>query len=83
MWIHSFIEERHASINFDDYQTDITLLENAGLAQGSLLSLILFGFFNSDLVDQPVDNSGGALVFIDDYFWWRVGASAEENLKRI
>lgn len=83
VWIRSFMEERHASINFDDYQTDITLLENAGLAQGSPLSPILFGFFNSDLVDQPVDNSGGASAFIDDYFRWRVGSSAEENLKRI
>lgn len=83
VWIRSFMEERHASINFDDYQTDITLLENAGLAQGSPLSPILFGFFNSDLVDQPVDNSGGASAFIDDYFRWRVGASAEENLKTI
>ncbi|KAJ8147384.1 hypothetical protein LV165_008823 [Aspergillus fumigatus] len=83
VWIHSFMEERHASINFNDYQTDITLLENAGLTQGSPLSPILFRFFNSNLVDQPVDNSGGASAFIDDYFRWRVGASAEENLKTI
>jgi hypothetical protein len=33
---------------------------NAGLAQGSPLSPILFAFFNCDLVDQPVDFHGGA-----------------------
>ncbi|KAK9594981.1 hypothetical protein V6Z93_010714 [Aspergillus fumigatus] len=83
LWIRSFMEDRHASINFDDFQTEVTLLENAGLAQGSPLSPILFGFFNSDLVDQPVDYHGGASAFIDDYFRWRVGTSAKENLKTI
>ncbi|KAJ9481647.1 hypothetical protein VN97_g11822 [Penicillium thymicola] len=34
-------------------------------------------------VDQPVDSHGGASAFIDDYFRWRVGSSAEENLAKI
>jgi hypothetical protein len=42
-----------------------------------------FGFLNSDLVDQPVDYYGAASAIIDDYFRWRVGASAEDNLKMI
>ncbi|KAI3047626.1 hypothetical protein CBS147353_11740 [Aspergillus niger] len=82
-WIHSFMEDRHASIAFDDFETQPSLLENAGLAQGSPLSPILFTFFNSDLVDQPVDAKGGASAFIDDYFRWRVGPSAEENLRKL
>jgi hypothetical protein len=32
LWICSFMEDRLASINFDDFQIEITLLENAGLA---------------------------------------------------
>ena len=51
--------------------------------QGSPLSPILFAFFNYDLVDQPVDSQGGASAFIDDYFRWRVGSSAKENLAKI
>ncbi|KAL3248114.1 hypothetical protein ABHI18_012161, partial [Aspergillus niger] len=82
-WIHSFMENRHASIAFDDFETQPSLLENAGLAQGSPLSPILFTFFNSDLVKQPVDAKGGASAFIDDYFRWRVGPSAEENLRKL
>jgi hypothetical protein len=50
-WIRSFIESWYASISFDNFQTEIFPLENASLAQGSPLSSILFGFFNSDLVD--------------------------------
>ncbi|THC88516.1 hypothetical protein EYZ11_012034 [Aspergillus tanneri] len=82
-WIQSFMEDRAASIGFDDFETRVAPLENAGLAQGSPLSPILFTFFNSDLVDQTVDHHGGASAFIDDYFRWRAGRSSEENLKKI
>ena len=82
-WIRSFMEDRSASIRFDDFETDVAPIANAGLAQGSPLSPILFTFFNSDLVDQPVDFNGGASAFIDDYFRWRVGRTAEENLQKL
>jgi hypothetical protein len=82
-WIASFMSDRHANIGFDDFRTETELLVHAGLAQGSPLSPILFAFFNADLVDQPVDSHGGASAFIDDYFRWRVGRSAEENLAKI
>jgi hypothetical protein len=82
-WIASFMSDRHASIGFDDFRTVTAPLANAGLAQGSPLSPILFAFFNADLVNQPVTYHGGASAFIDDYFRWRVGRSAEENLVKI
>ncbi|MDN6490718.1 MAG: hypothetical protein L0K41_10005 [Yaniella sp.] len=82
-WSASFMSDRHASIGFDDFRTPMKPLANAGLAQGSPLSPILFAFFNADLVDQPVDHHGGASAFIDDYFRWRVGSSAEANLAKI
>jgi hypothetical protein len=82
-WIRSFMEDRRASISFDDFESATAPLENAGLAQGSPLSPILFAFFNSDLVDQPVDFHGGASAYIDDYFRWRAGKSAEENIKKL
>jgi hypothetical protein len=75
------MQEREASIKFYDFKTETSPLRTAGLAQGSPLSLILFAFFNSDLVDQLVDK-GGASAFIDDYLYWRAGPSAEENIKK-
>ncbi|KAK9847031.1 Endonuclease/exonuclease/phosphatase [Penicillium brevicompactum] len=62
---------------------EVASLGNAGLAQGSLLSPILFAFFNADLVDQLVTLLGGASAFIDNYFRWRVGRLVEENLAKI
>ncbi|CEJ62846.1 Putative Reverse transcriptase [Penicillium brasilianum] len=77
------MSDRYANIGFDDFRTETAPLANAGLAQGSPLSPILFAFFNADLVDQPVTFYGGASAFIDDYFRWRVGRSAEENLAKL
>ncbi|KAI3045365.1 hypothetical protein CBS147353_11800 [Aspergillus niger] len=82
-WVASFMQNRSASTSFDDFESPMSALENAGLAQGSPLSPILFIFFNSNLVNQPVDFHGGASAFIDDYFRWRAGKSAEENLKKL
>src|ERR1700712_2277321 len=82
-WIQSFMEDREASIKFDDFETEVKPLENAGLAQGSPLSPILFAFFNSDLVNQPVNYKGGSSASIDDYCRWRAGRTAEENIKQI
>ncbi|KAK9847083.1 hypothetical protein MYU51_020483 [Penicillium brevicompactum] len=53
------------------------------LAQGSSLSPVLFAFFNSVLVDQPINFHDSVSVFINDYFYWRMGRSAEENLAKI
>ena len=82
-WIRSFMEVRSASIKFDDFETAMEPLENAGLAQGSPLSPMLFTLFNSDLVDQRVDLHCGASASIDDYFRWRIVGSAADNMKRI
>lgn len=77
------MNDRYASIGFDDFRTKVTPLANAGLAYGSPLSPILFAFFNSDSVDQPITFHGGASAINDDYFRWQVGRSAEENLARM
>jgi hypothetical protein len=57
-------EELIFSITFDDFQTEVSPIEKAALAQGSPLSPILFGIVNSDLVDQPVDYHGGSSAFM-------------------
>jgi hypothetical protein len=61
----------------------VSELEQAGLPQGSPLSPILFLFFNADLVEQRIDQNGGAVAFVDDYTAWAVGKIAAENEDRL
>ncbi len=61
----------------NEYDSEKQKLLQAGLPQGSLLSPILFLFFNADLVEKKIDSNGGALAFVDDYTAWVTGPSAE------
>jgi hypothetical protein len=48
-----------------------------------LLSLILFLFFNADLVQRQIDSQGGAITFIDDFTAWVTGPTAQSNWEGI
>jgi hypothetical protein len=78
-WINAFCSGRAATIVVNGYVAEVSQLEQAGLPQGSLLSPILFLFFNADLVQQRIDQNGGAVAFVDDYTTWVVGKTAAEN----
>jgi hypothetical protein len=82
-WIGAFCSERTATIVVDGQVSAVRDLEQAGLPQGSPLSPILFLFFNADLVQQRIDQNGGAIAFVNDYTAWVVGATAAENMERL
>jgi hypothetical protein len=82
-WIGAFCSERTATIVVNGQASAVRELEQAGLPQGSPLSPILFLFFNADLVQQRIDQNGGAIAFVDDYTAWVVGTTAAENMVRL
>ena len=82
-WIDDFCSERAATIVFNGRSSEVCELEQPGLPQSSPLSPILFLFFNADLVQQKIDQNGGAIAFVDDYTAWVVGKTAAENLDRL
>jgi Reverse transcriptase (RNA-dependent DNA polymerase) len=53
-WINDFCSERTASIYVNGYISPTQPLQQAGLPQGSPLSVLLFLFFNADLVQQRI-----------------------------
>jgi hypothetical protein len=81
-WVQNFCTDCQACILVNGFTTDVQALPQAGLPQGSALALILFLFFNADLV-QNAPKHGSSMAFVDDYSAWVVGPSAEENIKAI
>ena len=76
-WIESFYTNRKAQISLPGFQSEIQTIEEAGLPQGSLLSLNLFNFYNTNLVEAPINKNGGAIGFVDDYTRWVVGETPD------
>jgi len=60
--------------------SEVKLLPQPGLPQGSPLAPILFLFFNANLVQQTF-RDGGSMAYIDDYTAWIVGPSAAANTR--
>jgi hypothetical protein len=78
-WIEAFCSERTATIQINGQVSEAQNLPQAGLPQGSPLSLILFLFFNADLVQRQIDSQGGAVAFVDDFTAWVTGPTAQSN----
>jgi len=82
-WIDAFCSGRTATIVVNGQASEVRELEQAGLPQGSPLCPILFLFFNADLVQQWIDQNGGAITFVDDYTAWVMGTTTAENKERL
>jgi hypothetical protein len=66
-WIGDFVSNRHAQVTVGRYESEVSGIEYAGIPQGSLLSLLLYVFYNANLVEKKIDRRGGAIGFVDDF----------------
>ncbi|KAJ5152544.1 hypothetical protein N7492_009824 [Penicillium capsulatum] len=82
-WVEAFCSERTANIQINGQLSEVQILPQAGLPQGSPLSPILFLFFNADLVQRQIDSQGGAVAFVDDFTAWVTGPTAQSNREGI
>ncbi|KYK58871.1 hypothetical protein DCS_05889 [Drechmeria coniospora] len=82
-WVAAFCSARTATIQVNGQTSETQDLPQAGLPQGSPLSLILFLFFNADLVQRRITWNGGAIAFVNDFSAWVAGPTAKENRKGI
>jgi hypothetical protein len=82
-WIDAFCSTRTVIIQINGQESEVCNLLQAGLPQSSPLSLILFFFFNVDLVQWQIDSQGGAIAFVDDFTAWVTGPTAQSNWEGI
>ncbi len=60
-WLRVKLEHRRTQLKFDDYVSDVFEILS-GIDQGCPLSVILYAFYNSDLIDSAVLKNGETAV---------------------
>ena len=64
-FISNMLHERYTALKFDDYESDKIALDN-GIGQGDPLSMVLYQYYNVDLLDIPTEANEAAAAYVDD-----------------
>src|SRR6266853_359764 len=56
---------RHTALKFNGYTSEPIKINN-GIGQGDPLSMVMYQFYNADLLDIPREKSEGIIAYIDD-----------------
>jgi endonuclease/exonuclease/phosphatase family metal-dependent hydrolase/predicted RNA-binding Zn-ribbon protein involved in translation (DUF1610 family) len=64
-FIHNLLRERFTTLKFDDFTSDRIVLDN-GIGQGDPLSMILYQYYNVDILDIPNSVNETAAAYVDD-----------------
>ena len=62
-------------------ESEIMNISHVRLSQSSLLSSILFLFYNADLVAERLLDLTGIIVFVNDFLAWVVSLSIKNNIR--
>ena len=64
-FISNMLEGRKMRLKFDDHESDYINIDN-GIGQGDPLSMVLYQFYNADLLDIPSAPTEVAAAYVDD-----------------
>ena len=64
-FVEGMLEGRNTHLRFDDHKSD-TIEINNGIGQGDPLSMVLYQFYNADILDIPASENETALAYVDD-----------------
>jgi hypothetical protein len=64
-FIHNLLRERFTTLKFDDFTSDRIALDN-GIGQGDPLSMILYQYYNADILDNTNGVNETAAAYVDD-----------------
>lgn len=77
-WIASFLQHRTTTICMGTLQSEPYRIDT-GIPQGSPLSLILYLFYNTDLLEAATTHWIQTCGWIDDVYFFTQGSTTEEN----
>jgi len=66
-FVHNMLRDRATTLRFDGYVSDSILIDN-GIGQGDPLSMVLYQYYNADLLDIPKYDEEDTKAYVDDAF---------------
>ena len=81
-FITNLLTERHTKLKFNDFISELINILN-GIGQGDPLSMILYIFYNTDLLKIIGNEEEDALGYVDDITLVATGNDLEETTKRL
>ena len=64
-FIHNMLKDRITALKFDGYTLEPIIIDN-GIGQGDPLSMGIYQYYNTDLLEIPRDKGESAMAYIDD-----------------
>ena len=77
-FIVGMLEGRTTTMRFDDYASEAIHINN-GIEQGDPLSMVLYQYYNADLLDIPESPNESAIAYVDDALILATAKSFEET----
>ena len=64
-FVRGMLSDRSTALKFDRYSSDPIKVDNR-IGQGDPLSMVMYQFYNADLLDIPREKSKGAIAYVDN-----------------
>ena len=64
-FVHNMLKDRVTTLKFDGFILDQIPINN-GIGQGDPLSMVLYQYYNADLLDIPIHDGEDAEAYVDD-----------------
>ena len=74
----NLLRNRTTKLKFDDFTSDDIPIDN-GIGQGDPLSMVLYQYYNADLLDIPSSADEAAMAYVDDAILIATGANFIET----
>ena len=74
----NLLSNRLTQLKFDDFTSENIPISN-GIGQGDPLSMILYQYYNTDLLDIPNDTKEAAMAYVDDAILIAIGSDFTET----
>lgn len=81
-FITNMLRDRRTKLKFDDFKLDWVDIDN-GIGQGDPLSMILYLYYNADLLDVVSSRHQSAVTYVDDANLYAEGNSYDKAYKNL